>query len=98
LVSSTAATDAITRSESSLLSWENAVAFSADQITATTYDSANYYAIPTLAPHNLRNRVAWTALYNTRADLVAVPDNHAAASYYSYDILGNVDTLVQTIR
>ena len=28
----------------------------------------------------------------------AVPGNHAAASYYSYDILGNVDTLVQDFK
>ncbi|HVU56937.1 MAG TPA: RHS repeat-associated core domain-containing protein [Puia sp.] len=98
LVSSTAPTDAITRSESSLSSWITTVASSEEQITLTTYDSANYYAIPALAAHNLRNRVAWTALYSTYSDMVAVPGNHSAATYYSYDILGNVDTLVQDYK
>ena len=98
LVSGTAPTDAVTRSESSLSTWFNAVASSADQITMTTYDSANYAAIPALAARNVRNRVAWTALYNNYADMIAVPHNHATATYYSYDILGNVDTLVQDYR
>jgi hypothetical protein len=42
--------------------------------------------------------VAGTALFNTHADLVAAPALQAAASYYSYDILGNVDTLVQDFK
>lgn len=39
--------------------------------------------------------MAWTVLYNTAADLAAGNWKAAAGTYYSYDILGNVDTLVQ---
>lgn len=42
-----------------------------------------------------RNRVSYTNLYNTAADLANGTPNAAASTYYSYDILGNVDTLVQ---
>jgi len=46
-----------------------------------------------LTQRNVRNRVSWTALYNTAADLDTL--GTAAATYFTYDILGNVDTLVQ---
>ena len=93
LVSGTAITDAISRTEATLLQWENNVASSANQITVTTYDTAAFAIIPELAPRNLRNRVAWTALYDTA--FLLSRDSANAATYYSYDILGNVDTLVQ---
>ncbi len=43
----------------------------------------------------MRNRVSWKGLFNTVADLANGGQNAAAATYYSYDILGNADTLVQ---
>jgi RHS repeat-associated protein len=98
IVSSTPVTDAISRNDSTLSAWESSALDSADQITVTTYDTASYAIIPELSPVNLRNRVAWTALYNHYADLYESADNHAAATYYSYDILGNVDTLVQDFK
>src|SRR4030081_2328109 len=52
--------------------------------------------MPELSPRNVRNRVAWTALYNT-VRLLRI-DSANAATYYSYDILGNVDTLVQDYK
>jgi YD repeat-containing protein len=44
---------------------------------------------------NLRNRVAYTAFYGTESDVGNMTPTQATASYFSYDILGNVDTLVQ---
>ena len=98
LVSGTAITDTLSRVEAALALWENNAAGTADQITATAYDTAAYAIIPELSPQNVRNRVASTALYNKYADMIAVPANQAAATYYSYDILGNVDTLVQDFK
>ena len=96
LVSSTAINDTISRVDSTLTLWESNAAGTANQITVTAYDTAYSPITPELGPVNLRNRVAWTALYNTASDLAAV--NAAAATYYSYDILGNVDTLVQDYK
>jgi RHS repeat-associated protein len=95
LVSATAITDTTSRVEAALLLWENNVAGTADQITATVYDTAYTIMSLELAPSNLRNRVSGTMLYNTAADRTSGNPNAAAATYYSYDILGNVDTLVQ---
>jgi hypothetical protein len=49
-----------------------------------------------MVARNLRNRVARTCLYNTVYELSR--DSAAASTYYSYDILGNVDTLLQDCR
>ncbi|HWK02986.1 MAG TPA: RHS repeat-associated core domain-containing protein [Puia sp.] len=95
LVSAAAITDSISRGDSTLLAWENNVAASANQITVTTYDTAYAIMSDELSPSNLRNRVSGTMLYNTAADLANGNPSAAAATYYSYDILGNVDTLVQ---
>ncbi|SFN33738.1 RHS repeat-associated core domain-containing protein [Chitinophaga sp. YR627] len=49
-----------------------------------------------LSPRNLRNRVAWSALYSSLNTLNA--GAYSAATFYSYDIHGNVDTLVQDFK
>ena len=95
LVSATAIADSISRVDSTLQLWENNAAGTADQITVTAYDTAYALMSDELAPSNLRNRVSGTLLYNTATDLANGNLNAAAASYYSYDILGNVDTLIQ---
>ena len=95
LTSATAITDTISRVDAALLLWESNAASTANQITVTSYDSAYSAMSLELSPVNLRNRVAWTGLFNTAADLAKGNPNAAAATYYSYDILGNVDTLVQ---
>jgi hypothetical protein len=95
LTSSAAITDTISRSASSLATWESNAASTANQITITTYDTGSYAIAPLLGQRNMRNRVSWTALFNTAADLANWSPNAAAATYYTYDILGNVDTLVQ---
>jgi RHS repeat-associated protein len=75
------------------------------QITRTVYDvgyfNANQPTLlqPVLTQKNLRNRVSYTQLINEEpanfTDEFAYVGAHAAATYYSYDIHGNVDTLVQ---
>ncbi len=70
----------------------------AEQITRTFYDKSYLDGNSTLCPQylcqtNLRNRVSYTAVYAT-----GVPNGtgeHTEATYYAYDIHGNVDTLLQ---
>ncbi len=63
------------------------------QVTYTFYDEAPDWAPPSLAglQHNLRKRVTATAIVPLSDDIL----DRAAASYYSYDIMGNVAELVQ---
>jgi hypothetical protein len=96
---STALTQATSSDASSFATWFDGAAYlhsgiygSTEQITRTFYDNKYPSAIgtPELAPKNLRNRVAYTTYtddYN--------PANYNAATFYSYDIHGNVDTLLQ---
>ncbi|WP_143774436.1 RHS repeat domain-containing protein, partial [Niastella vici] len=96
LTSSTIITDNISRDQSSLVGWLTNAASTAEQITKTIYDVDYSPLQPVLKTRNLRNRLSWTALYNSATDLA---NNEAAtATYYTYDILGNVDTLVQDYR
>jgi RHS repeat-associated protein len=96
LRSSDSITDGISRTEATLTQWLNNAAGTADQITKTNYDFEYTPLEPVLTARNLRNRVSWTALYNTAADLAN--NTAATASFYTYDILGNVDTLVQDYK
>jgi RHS repeat-associated protein len=59
------------------------------QITRTTYDVANNLIEPQLFQKNLRNRVSYTQYIEAHGD------PYQSATYYSYDIHGNVDTLLQ---
>jgi RHS repeat-associated protein len=97
ITSGTGMNDVTSRDQQSLKTWLTNGAGTAGQITQTTYDAA-YFGTNALAwyPTNLRNRVGWTALYNTASDLSNI--TYAAATHYSYDILGNVDTLLQDYR
>jgi RHS repeat-associated protein len=70
----------------------------AEQITRTFYDKSYLDGNATLCPQylcqtNLRNRVSYTALYNTGT--VGGTSEHQQATYYSYDIHGNVYELLQ---
>jgi RHS repeat-associated protein len=93
LASSTAMSDATSRSQGSLETWLTNAGPTAEQITKTSYDHEYSPVQLAMVARNLRNRVSWTALFNTAADLAQY--NFAAGSFYSYDILGNVDTLLQ---
>jgi hypothetical protein len=80
---------------------------SKEQITRTVYD-VNYFAgdsilvgTGTLDQQNLRNRVSYTQVFDTEptgTDPNKWVGSHTAATYYSYDIAGNVDTLLQDYK
>jgi RHS repeat-associated protein len=100
---------AISQNETDLATWLADVGNGGQlkkQITRTVYDvgyfNANQPTLlqPVLTQTNLRNRVSYTQLINEEpADFAtnefAYVGAHSAATYYSYDIHGNVDTLVQ---
>ena len=80
-----------------------------EQITRTVYDVSYYSAddllcnFNVLCQKNLRNRVSYTQLIDNEPPDFATNPNafaglQAAATYYSYDIHGNVDTLVQDLQ
>lgn len=94
ITSATAMTDLISRKAIDLAQWTANASGTKTQITKTVYDLPHtpfdglvWYA------KNLRNRVSWSAVYNTAADLSN--GNRASGTFYSYDIHGNVKTLVQ---
>lgn len=72
-----------------------------DQITQTKYDvGTNKIFIKKRFKNNqqsnLRNRVAYASYFDTQQDLVN--DIPSSASYYDYDELGNVKSLVQFMK
>ncbi|RAJ75643.1 RHS repeat-associated protein [Chitinophaga dinghuensis] len=78
-------------------SWFAAAGDSREQIRRTKYDIPYPFMDGTdWNATNLRNRVSWTAMYPTIQDTIA--GQHATATYYSYDIHGNVKTLMQDYR
>ncbi|WPV63880.1 RHS repeat-associated core domain-containing protein [Chitinophaga sp. LS1] len=97
LTSATAMTSTISRSEQSLASWLNAAAATRTQITSTNYDTA-YTSLDGLAltQNNLRNRVAWSGYYNVASDISS--RKFANGTFYTYDIHGSIDTLLQYYR
>ncbi|WP_341840864.1 RHS repeat-associated core domain-containing protein [Chitinophaga caseinilytica] len=84
----------ISRNYDALQTWLGNVANSRTQITKNVYDVKH---IPfqglALDAKNLRNRVAWSAVYNNSSDFNQ--GKRASGTFYSYDILGNVDVLIQ---
>jgi RHS repeat-associated protein len=97
LTSGTAMADAVSRNPVNLGSWLNNVAGSKHEITRTTYDIAYPFFTPEkFVGRNLRNRVSWTALYSIADSLSS--GGHSTATFYSYDIHGNVDTLLQDYK
>lgn len=93
--SGTAMTDAISRNDGALSGWISNAADAKTQITRAVYDLPHSPIEGLLwNATNLRNRVSWTAVYNTAADLASGTDR-ASATFYSYDIHGNVKTLLQ---
>ncbi len=92
MTSGTAITDVTAKNDSSLQAWQNNAANTRNQVTQTEYDTAYVPVVTGLAlgQRNLRNRVSYTQVINNAGD--AWP---AGATYYTYDIQGNVDTLLQ---
>ncbi|NII26636.1 hypothetical protein HB364_16220 [Pseudoflavitalea sp. X16] len=91
-----AITDTFTRNETALTGWHTSLLRNREQVTATIYDIPydGFTGIdPTLvtAQQNVRNRVS----YVTYTDTPGVTSAYNHGSFYSYDIHGNVDTLLQ---
>jgi hypothetical protein len=91
---STAMSDSISRSQSILTSWITASTANNEQITQTVYDLAyagfTGLSFTPLVQRNLRNRVAYTSF-----SLGSNPAQYNQGTFYTYDIEGNVDTLLQ---
>jgi len=96
---STAMTQAISRDETQLNNWVTGGS-SREQITRTVYDVSYFNGDNLLQPEqlsqrNLRNRVSYTQVFDVQPTGNNYVGTHRAATYYSYDIHGNVDTLLQ---
>jgi RHS repeat-associated protein len=93
----TAMTQTLSQNYTNLAAWLSDANFVKEQITRTTYDevAANVNPVP-LAQQNLRNRVSFTQIFDTDPGINIF--DHKAATYYSYDIHGNVDKLLQDLK
>ncbi|MDF2188425.1 LamG-like jellyroll fold domain-containing protein [Paraflavitalea sp. CAU 1676] len=98
-VSNTSANGAMTnvksRSQEQLNDWMLALINRREQITQTVYDLpwSGFVGSPdpnTINQRNLRNRVSYVSFTDN-----SNPAAFNQATFYSYDILGNVDTLLQ---
>jgi RHS repeat-associated protein len=91
LTSATQLTDAIAKDAGSLSIWYNNAYSSQNQVIQTVYDQGygiiNGY---TFNQNNLRNRVSYSRVWNNIGD-----QSPASATYYTYDVHGNVDALLQ---
>lgn len=96
MTSATPMSDEISRKKNVFDEWLNSASSTKTQITRTLYDAPYVPLTPVMNAGNLRNRISWTAIYNTSADLGS--GNHSSATFYNYDIHGSVDTLVQDFK
>lgn len=94
--SQSAMSDAISRNQSNLEGWLTALNNKRGQITNTVYDLP-YTGFAGIADtrqiitqKNLRNRVSYTTITDTGAN-----NAYNQGTFYTYDILGNVDNLLQ---
>jgi hypothetical protein len=74
-----------------------------EQITRTVYDVSYYDADDVLCPgyicqKNLRNRVSYTQVIDAEPSNGIFAGVQSSATYYSYDIHGSVDTLLQDLN
>jgi hypothetical protein len=101
----TAMTQTLSQNKISLQGWLYNGVFNKEEITRTTYDEVapNIMPPPTntsFAQKELRNRVSYTQIFNADPDAYSPQPGspaftHSSASYYTYDIHGNVDVLLQ---
>ncbi|MDZ4792823.1 MAG: hypothetical protein SGI83_00960, partial [Bacteroidota bacterium] len=86
------------RNPTDLGNWINHASYPKEQITRTVYDLSYFSGDDLLTPEklvqrNLRNRVSYTQVFDGQPSTFV--GSHRAATYYTYDIHGNVDTLLQ---
>jgi len=86
-------TQAIAQNETDLATWLSGS--SGEQVTFTVYDAPNTAIAPELVQQNLRNRVSYSGV---KASAAADNSTRISATYYSYDIHGNVDILLQDYK
>jgi len=88
----------ISQDVAALDNWLNATGGIKNQITRTTYDiiASNVNPLP-LTQLNLRNRVSYVQLFDTDPG-AATSFDHQNARYYTYDIHGNVDELLNDYK
>jgi RHS repeat-associated protein len=104
-------TQAISQSASALYAWIYDGIANKEQITRTTYDVVASNIMPppantSFTQKELRNRVSYTQVFETDPDLyIEWPSQpgdpiftHTSATYYTYDIHGNVDVLLQDYK
>lgn len=97
LTSSSVMTDSISRKASALTVWMNVAKNSRRNINNTVYDLPNTpFEGDLWNATNLRNRVSWSAIFNSAAEQTS--GNYATATFYNYDIHGNVKTLLQDYK
>lgn len=97
ITSSVAMTNEISRNEADLAQWMANAGGTRTAITKTSYDQAypGTAGSPQLiTQRNLRNRVSMVTYLDNAADM----DIYQYGTIYSYDIHGNVDTLLQDFR
>jgi RHS repeat-associated protein len=105
----TGMTQTISQDTTALKAWiANNIAGNKEQITLTVYDipytslAVSGSNVTGLYQQNLRNRVSYTMVFNAddqRVDLLdGTTSGGNSATFYSYDIHGNVDTLLQDYR
>lgn len=104
-----AISQAITRNKTSLADWLHNSGSAKEQITRTVYDVYYYDGIDPPGPvfdprlfvqRNLRNRVSYSQVIPVEpTDFQTNPNAwvlaHSSATFYTYDIHGNVDELLQ---
>jgi len=93
LYSLTPMTSALCKDATAYKAWINNVGIGRSYFSQTFYDQPYGPLAPVMTAKNLRNRVAWTQYFDTGYDLAA--NKYNSATFYSYDIAGNVDTLIQ---
>ncbi len=94
----TAMTQLVSQDATALNNWIFTSGSTRSQLTRTVYDVAyDPLLTPELTPlitqQHLRNRVSYTCVQQLATQTI-----HDAATYYTYDIHGNVDTLVQDYK
>lgn len=105
----TTMSQSISRDTVSLKSWlADVSAGTKKQITLTVYDlpytalQVSYGSFSGLYQQNLRSRVSYSMLFDDESQMNDLLDGTIsggnAATFYSYDIHGNVDTLLQDFR
>lgn len=98
LTQAVAMAQTIAQNQKQLADWLNNKP--AEQITRTFYDKNYFDGMDLLCPgllcqKNLRNRVSFTAVYATGNPGIATAGTHDVATYFSYDIKGGTDTILQ---